>query len=446
MRLRLTATVVLALACCLAPLAGVTTASTGGTGAMDAQASTTPWSVPDRIVDQPGDPVVVPVRLGENETTATVTIANDSIGYRLTATVTDQNGDGRVFLVWNTYHAGVAPESSLDRVVSAGLDRVTNATRSSARREAHLPEGRYDVTVTHDDQQVAAGAVVLDIDPLRSQSMRVLEGPPEANATTALAQSSLSSAVELDEWLFIEVNDSSIHGYVTGVAGLTGRGTEGVTMHIQQKNGGPAVDLSEAEFVHRPQRDVFVLAFPPNTSSFEADATYRATFTVAESNPYAVTQERVIQDFRVLPAGAEQDGSNIEVVEVDAQESVIEGKDAMFTVTLLNSGERTGTATLNVSLDHVSTTREITLSPQTRTTVTVPVNTEPLTEGTIPYRVSVEGGERTLTGDLNVTLTGDPPNTNPTLAPRTEEGQPGFGLVAGVVAVLLLVGAARHRV
>ncbi|WP_439026960.1 DUF7827 domain-containing protein [Haloarchaeobius sp. DT45] len=442
MRLRLTATVVFALALCWTPAVGLSAATTGGTGTVE---TTTPWSVPDRIVDQPGDPVVIPIRLDDDETTATVTLGNDSIGYQLAVTVVDENGDGRVFLTWNTYYAGVVADSALDQVVSAGLDAVTNATRTSAQRVEHLPRGRYPFSISHDDEEVANGSVVLEVDHLRGQSLQVLEGPPEANATTALAQASLSSAVELDEWLFVEVNDSSIHGYVDEITDLTGRGTEGVTMHIQETNGGPAVDLTEAEFIHRPQRDVFVLAFPPNTSSLRAEATYRATFTVAESNPYAVTQERVMQDFQVLAPGSEQDGATIEVVAVEAPESVIEGRDAMFTVTLLNSGERSGTADLNVSLDSVTTTRQITLSPQTRTTVTVPVDTGPLTEGTYPYRVSIVGGDRTLTGDVNVTLTGDPPNTNPTLAPRTQEGQPGFGVVAGLVAVSLLAARAVSR-
>ncbi|WP_435318924.1 hypothetical protein [Haloarchaeobius sp. TZWSO28] len=442
MRLRLTATVVLTLALCMTPVAGATTATTGGTGTV---ASQSPWSVPESTVDQPGDPVVIPVQLDDGETEATVTLGNDSIGYQLTVTVVDENGDGRVFLTWNTYHAGVVPNAGLDQVVSAGLDSVVNATRSSPQRDTHLPDARYDVSVSHDGEVVANGSVRLEVDPLRAQSMRILEGPPEANATTALAQASLSSDIELDEWLFIEVNDSSVHGYIDDVSDLTGRGTEGVTMHIQEINGGPAVDLTQAEFIHRPVQDVFVFAFPPNTMSFEAESTYRATFTVAESNPYAVTQERVMQDFRVLPGGSEADGATIEVVEVEAPESVIEGRDAMFSVTLLNSGERSGTADLNVSLGSVTATRQITLSPQSRTTVTVPVNTAPLTEGTFPYRVSVVGGDRSLTGDVNITLTDDPPNTNPTLAPRNEEGQPGFGLVVAAVAILVVAGRVVAR-
>ncbi|WP_435333389.1 hypothetical protein [Haloarchaeobius sp. TZWWS8] len=436
------------IACAIAVVAAV---SAGAAAASDEPVAF--WSVPETVVDQPGDPVRLPVELGPNDSRATVTIANDSIGYRLDVTVADRDGDGRVGLCWNTHYAGVVADGELERVVSAeGEDRVVAATRTSERRSEHLPAGRYSVAVGPGDRPVedgespvASGTVVLEVDLLRAQSMRVLEGPADLNASAAYEVASTSSRIERDEWLFVEVNDTSIHGYIETTSALVDPGTEGVSMHIQRTHGGPAVPVTDATFLHYPERDVFVLAFKPNTTRFEANAIYRATFTVAESNPYAVAQERVMQDFTILPGGSEDDGASVEVVEVDAPERVIEGRDANFTVAVVNSGSRAGNVTIRVTLDDQTVSRTVVVFPHSRLLVTIPVNTAPLTEGKSHYTVRVEGGSRVQQGFVDVWLSDDPPNTYPTFAPRESAGQPGFGVLAALVAVSLWLTGVRRR-
>ncbi|WP_435358876.1 hypothetical protein [Haloarchaeobius sp. DFWS5] len=424
--------------------------------------NTTPWGVPETVVDQPGDPVTVPVDLGENASRATVRLGNESVGYRLVTTVADEDGDGRVTLRWNTHYAGVVPETDLERVLSvAGPDRLVAANRETPNRTEHLPQGRYTVTVfdasnssendtpssgddPSDGSPAATGTVVLEVDHLRAQSMRILEGPPRTTAADAYAFASPTSDVERDEWLFVEVNDTSVHGYIDNASALADPGTEGVSLHVQQLDGGPAVDVENAEFLHFPERDLLVLGFAPNTTNFEPDSTYRATFTVAESNPYAVTTEEVTQRFTMLPGGSQPDAAAVEVVEVDAPGRVIEGRPANFSVALLNSGARVGNATITVTLGHVTVERTVTVFPQSRRVVTVSVDTAPLTEGKSMYTVRVSGGRAVVDGTVDIWLSDDEPNTSPTFAPRSS-GQPGFGVVGVVVAVAVAVVSVVRR-
>ncbi|WP_256297342.1 DUF7827 domain-containing protein [Haloarchaeobius salinus] len=400
------------------------------------------WSLPNGTTEQPGDVVQIPVGLAGNETEATVVIENESLDYRLVVRVADENRDGVVTLRWNTYHAGfVATDAVANRTVAVDQpDRVLDARRTTPQRDERLGEGRYTVSVRHDDGVVAEDVVVLESDPLRRSSITVLEGPPLADASAAFARSGISGAIEQDEWLFVLVERQSIHGYVDGIEDLTGNGTDGVSFRITRRPDGSAVDLSNATFLHLPQYDEFVVGIPPNATVFDADTDYVARFVVLRSNPYT-GGGRVSSStaFRVLPAGAQPDRPVLEVVDVQAPETVIEGRDATFAVSVVNSGEREGTATVVVSMEGANVTREVTVGPRSQRTVDVAFDTSPLTEGTTEWSVGIDGGARTVTGELEVRLTNDTIQEDPTLVPGprrpNDGGQPGFGALAALVGL-----------
>lgn len=442
------------LAVAVVATAGVAGATPGADGSGAPPAAVDPpngtgdgWSLPNGTDEQPGDVVRIPVGLAGNRTEATVVVANESLDYRLVVRVADENRDGVVVLRWNTYHAGVVPDESVaNRTVSADQpDRVLSARRTSPRSDERLGEGRYDVTVRHDDRVVAEDVVVLDTDPLRRASITVLEGPPLSDPSAALARSGISGAVERDEWLFVLVERPSIHGYVDGIDDLTGNGTDGVTFRIARADDGAAVDLSNATFLHLPQYDEFVVGIPPNATVFEADTDYVARFVVNRSNPYAGGGDvSTYTEFRVLPAGAQPDRAVLEVVDVTAPDTVIEGRNATFAVSVVNSGEREGAATVVVEMEGTNVSRAVTVGPRSQRTVEVAFDTSPLTEGTTAWSVGVAGGARTVTGELEVRLTNDSIQEDPTLVPgpRREDdgGQPGFGALAALVGVVVGIG------
>lgn len=403
------------------------------------------WAVPERVDEQPGDPATIPVTLGGNATSATVVIENSSVGYRLAVTVIDADGDGVVELAWNTYHAGVVPSSAVaNRTVDAGPDRVVSANRTTPRRGTHLPEGRYAVSVRHDGRLVANGTVDLSSDPLRRASITVVEGPPLADPADALARSGISDTVELDEWLFVVVERPAIHGYVHGIDDLTGNGTEGVRFELRNTDTGEPADLSNATFLRFPEYDEFVVGIPPNASILDAGRDYVAEFTVDRSNPYGAGLIRTHTDVHILPAGAQPDRAVLEVVDVTAPETVIEGHDAEFEVDVVNSGEREGTATVVVTMEGEEVVGTVTVPPRSQGTVVVEFDTHPLTEGETRWFVRVDGGVRNFTGTLSVRLTNETPNEDPTLVPGPRRGQnggqPGFGALAALLGLCLGVG------
>lgn len=443
----------LALAC-LCLLAVAVLAAAGGVAAVDG----TPGSVPtadsnhgqailqNDTTDQPGDVVTIPVGLAGNETEATVVVGGEDAGYRLVVRVVDANRDGVVSLRWNTYHAGVVGADAVaNRTVSAAdPDRVVEARRTTPERDSHLPEGEYAVEVRHGNSTVATDRVILESDPLRRATITVLEGPPLADPAAALARSGISDTVERDEWLFVVVERPSIHGYVDGIGDLTRNGTEGVTFRLNRTADGEPADLSNATFLHYPEHDEFVVGVPPNATALDADTDYVAEFVVERSNPYSAARITASTSVRVLPAGAEPDRAVLEVAGVSAPDTVIEGRNATFQVSVVNRGEREGTTTIVLAADGERATRAVTVGPRAQETVAVEFDTAPLTEGTSRWTVSVEGGVRNLSGTIDVRLTNETPNTDPTLVPGTRReadgGQPGFGALAGLAGVALGVG------
>ncbi|WP_440989334.1 DUF7827 domain-containing protein [Haloarchaeobius baliensis] len=435
-----------------AGVAGTAAAADGTGGDTGSDSVWTPaqdegWSVPNGTDEQPGDVVRIPVGLAGNETTATVVIENESLDYRLVVRVADENRDGVVVLRWNTYHAGfVGGDAVANRTVAVDQpDRVLDARRTTPQRETRLAEGRYAVSVRHDGSVVAEDVVVVESDPLRRSSITVLEGPPLSDVSAAFARSGISGTIERDEWLFVLVERQSIHGYVDDVDDLTGNGTDGVSFRITRGSDGPAVDLSNATFLHLPEYDEFVVGIPPNATVFEPDTSYVARFVVNRSNPYAGGGDVAsATEFRVLPAGAQPDRAVLEVVDVEAPDTVIEGRDATFAVSVVNSGEREGTATVVVSMEDTNVTREVTVGPRSQGTVEVAFDTSPLTEGTTRWDVSIAGGARTVSGELEVRLTNDTIQEDPTLVPgprRTQDGgQPGFGALAALVGLCIGIG------
>ncbi|WP_435346864.1 hypothetical protein [Haloarchaeobius sp. HRN-SO-5] len=445
--------------CCLLLVAGVVAGVGGATGSHASEpvvedldgGGGTGWSVPHDVTDQPGDVATIPVELGENETGATVVLGNESVGYRLEVRVADADGDGVVHLRWNTYHAGVVRQSAVaNRTVSAGPDRVVEARRTTPRRDAHVGVGRFDVTVRNDaGTPVANGTVVLDTDPVRRGTVTVLEGPPLEDPEAALSRAGLSGTVEKDEWLFVVVEQPSIHGYVDSLDDLTGNGTEGATVRLLTADDRTPVSLANATFLHYPARDEFVVGFPPNGSVLEAGRDYRVEMVVAASNPYAVSRLSTVGLVHVAPAGTEPDRAVLEVVDVSTPEYVIEGRNATFEVGVINRGERVGEGTVVVTLGDVNVTAPVTVGPRTRETVTVDVDTGPLTEGTVEWGARAEPGAQILTGTLSIRLTNESRNTDPTLVPGTRDpvgAQPGFDAVAALVGLALgVAGRVRAR-
>lgn len=450
-----TLTCVCLLAVAVVATAGVAGTTAGADGRMVDAAADSEWhtpqnrdavqgqaNLPNGTAEQPGDVVRIPVSLTGNETTATVVVENESLDYRLVLRVTDEDRDGVVVLRWNTYHAGfVGADAVANRTVAVDQpDRLLEARRTTPQRDERLGEGQYAVSVRHDERVVAEDVVTLAADPLRQSSITVLEGPPLADASAAFDRSGISGTVEQDEWLFVLVERQSIHGYVDGVEDLTGNGTEGVSFRITRSSDGSAVDLSNATFLHFPGYDEFVVGIPPNATVFDADTDYVARFVVNRSNPYsgggAVSSST---GFRVLAAGAQPDRPVLEVVDVQAPETVIEGRDATFAVSVVNSGEREGSAAVVVAMEGTNVTREVTVGPRSQRTVSVPFDTGPLTEGTTEWSVGIAGGARTVSGEIEVRLTNETRNDDPTLVPgprRTDDGgQPGFSALAALVGL-----------
>lgn len=90
-------------------------------------------------------------------TTATLSIRREAVGYRLNATITDGDGDGRVVVQFDTAIAGTDGDPL---AVATGTDEVR--LRSETHLDGPLPEGQYAIALGIDGAELLVGSLYVE--------------------------------------------------------------------------------------------------------------------------------------------------------------------------------------------------------------------------------------------------------------------------------------------
>jgi hypothetical protein len=453
-----------------------------------------PGVVPEVTLEQPADVARVPIELPNGTTRARVTLGNDSVDYRVRATVVDRDGDGVVTLAWNTFYAGRGHVA----LRASGQDAVVNATRARDRSE-FLPEARYALEVrtggdaggsdagtdggdagtdggsdagtdggdagtdggdagtdggdagtdggeagadgdAEGGELLDRGTIVLRNEPLHSTLIDVYEAPVRESPEASFADRVASSDVEADEWAFVVVHTEGIYGAVNSTADLRSVGPDQVMLSIEPKDEGPPIRLTAADYVDLTDGRI-VLGFGPGNEALEPLTAYRVTFLVTAGHPYAAGESTTEANLNVVRAGSEPDRPVVEISRVDAPSSVDPGDVANVTVTLVNQGERTGTVTVTVAIAGQEASREVEVSGQGSATVDVPFDTGMVLAGNRTYAVSANDSR--VTGSIQIGTAADGPTL--VAGDRSDSAIPGFTGPATALAVLLSAGAIARR-
>jgi hypothetical protein len=396
-----------------------------------------PGVVPEVTVDQPADVVSVPLSLPNDTTRATIDLRDDRGEYRVTATVEDRNGDGTVLLDWNTFYAGRGKVA----LTAHGDDAVVNATRDGDL-DGFLREAEYHLVVRANGRTLDRGAVLVDLEPLLTSRIDVYEAPATGSPEESLAQGVTTGRVETDEWLFVVVHSEGIFGAVNATRDLRSVGPDQVVLSITTGVGDEGVSLVDADYVHVEEGRI-VVGFAPGNDALAANTTYDVDFRITRQHPYRGGDETLHATVDIVPAGSEPDHPVVALDVVDAPASVQADGVANFTLTLVNSGERTGTVPVSVTIGGHVVSRDVTVAGNGQTTIDLSFDTAQVLEGNRTYVVSVNGTRHTG----SIVVGDESKDRGPTLASRDrgDDAVPGFTAAAALLAVATLVGVAVRR-
>ena len=237
------------------------------------------------VVEQRGDVARFNVTFNGTDR-ATVRLGSQQVNYLSQFTVTDQDGDGTATVLVNTYTAG--QDANASGISVAGEDGLSNYRLLTDPIPGRLDAVNYPIQVSVGAETTGVG--VLQLQNRSTDSIRVWTAPDresvgDAGQITEVATQ--SDSVAYQDWAIVQVQASGLYGYVQNVSDLNNN-TTGLSMNLTRIGGlnvpNQDVPLDQTNLIVDESGNQFFLVVDSNT--LEANATYRANFTVSEANPY----------------------------------------------------------------------------------------------------------------------------------------------------------------
>ncbi|SFR43599.1 Ig-like domain-containing protein [Halogeometricum limi] len=455
--------------------------------------------------DERGDVASIPIEI-ENTDTATVTIGSSDMGFVTNVTVED-DGDGRVDLLFNTYavtdlegelsnderDAVFSTEDADDEVESADVDEDNSVgdLLDSAEYELEVQSG----TGSDPDDSQGVGTLVL-----RERETKSLGSWTAASQTTLDDAEDVYAAIENDNLTQadeIAFGDLIVHRIeASGLEGaleaedsdatdaffeLEDDGTLQFT--VEQAEAGPnrepfelVLDGSDSDVVADPANDTYFVVVDTDDvettgNDLDAGEELTANFTVPEDTPLADDRQTVETAYELVEAEHVVE----EPIEVSATTGqTIRGETNVapgtrLDVRIRSSGDtrprflKTATAyvaengsfqsTFDFSEERVNDTFEMTVRGGAAPSITAEGvvaddgQTPTPTDTVTPTDTETETDTSTATPTDTQTPTATPTDTETETATPTltPVGTPGFGVVAAVVALLAAALLAGRR-
>jgi hypothetical protein len=239
------------------------------------------------VVEQRGDVAQFTVQF-EDTDRATVTVGSPDVGYEITFTLVDADGDGEATVRLNTFLAGQQPGLDEETIRAVSEDEIADYEMTTDPVPGPLDAAEYDLDLTVAGQTTDAGALVLN--ERSTEGMAIWTAPDKvspASADELLDVVTQTDEIAHQDWAVVQVEASGLSGYVENVSdlddpemGLSFELTEDPGRNVPER----AVDVTPRQVVIDRETDsLFVLV---DTNGLEVDSEYTATFTIDDSNPY----------------------------------------------------------------------------------------------------------------------------------------------------------------
>ncbi len=441
------------------------------------------------VTEQVGDIAEITVTMqGTDE--AEVMIGGDDFGYTATANVTDEDDDGEVTLLFNTYDV-----NSGDTLVADGDDEV-DSYNIDTEVSTVLDAGDYDLEVSTGGDADNVGTLVLEE---RSTDSQAVWTAPTGDADDLSEASDVYDAIENSN---LTQTDSVANGDVV-VHQVVATGLEGAyeaemladetNLTIEQTNPGPnreakVLNDSAATVIADGENDTYFFVYDldnvdaTRTEFYDEDAStkydvedddaFNATFTVLEGDLTDVEDgEEVSAEYEVVAPELSLDADPINVTasadqSVSGSATVAPGTE--LTIRVKSTGDtqprflKTGSAyvqadgsyssafdfseqksgdefTVTVSVDS-GTADDVSADGNVGDVQTETTTEETTTEETTTEETTTETTtEETTTEETTTEETEEPAETT------TESSTPGFGIAVALVALVAAALLAVRR-
>jgi surface glycoprotein (TIGR04207 family)/PGF-CTERM protein len=275
------------------------------------------------ITDERGDVVNITITL-QNTDYATLTLGSEDVGYRSNVTVEDENGDGEVNLLFNTWAATNAP-SNLGE--GGGVvydvpnledddDSITDATIEEGVNSL-LESGEYDLEVRagQDETDDSQGVGTLTLEERNTTAVNTWTAP---SGSTLEDTDDVYEAVgnnNLTQTNTVAYGDLAVHQVeASGLEGLLeAQGTDDVTTAFYNNNGSEYT-LTVEQVDPGANRDPYALVLNDTNSDVFADSENDTYFVVYDTDSKDIdTTERSIENDHTLEANftVEEDEDNL---------------------------------------------------------------------------------------------------------------------------------------
>ena len=240
---------------------------------------------------------------------AQVSLGSQQVGYLANFTVVDADGDGVATVRFNSYLAGISPDSPGISVV--GEDNYTDFELGTDPTPGRLDAATYPIQVSVGQTRTAVGSLVLN--ERSTGGIQVWTAPDAADIDSASGLAEVATQdqdIAYQDWAIVEVQASGLYGYVQNISDLNNNAT-GVSMNLTRIGEinvpDEQVPLQQGRLIVDESGNRFFLVF--DTNALEPNATYHATFNVSEANPYveAGNETSLETNFTVVPQNASFD-------------------------------------------------------------------------------------------------------------------------------------------
>ena len=302
------------------------------------------------IQEQLGDRARIPLSF-QNSDTAQLELGSDDLRWRVSLTVTDADDDGSATVLVNTDNirqTGTVFAAAGDDTVS-NVEVLTGGQFTSPDRRIAATAYPMSVSVNGDETDVATLSLQ---DPSQvERSLSVSRARAGLSFEDALANQEESSTVASSDWVVMELQAAGIFGYIgEDAAADLAAGEDGVSLSISETSldrneEGDSVDPSVfVTSVDEASNTITLAAKVNEANGFEIGETYRATFQVAEANPYVDAAVTRSVQFTTAPRAVSIDFAGDRLRVQQAASQTISGSTTMatgtqVTVTIRSTGE-----------------------------------------------------------------------------------------------------------
>ena len=414
-------------------------------------------------------------------------------GYQANVTFTDENEDGEVTILFNTYNAG-AGSTGAGVVEAAGDDSAELNSGDTPLGSNLLAEGGYDLAV--DTGHAANGSEVttsgssdfgsMSIGPRSTDSLALWTAPGGTSGADVFdATLTEDTTIATNDWVIVQVSATGLEGLVDG--NLSGTVGNGVNISVAQTESSTKpntqakeLDLSASagaiEYLSDADNQTYFIAINTKTADLERDGSgsysmsageeYVATFTVDDSKLVGSNNESVNSTFEVVEQTRSLDASPVTVTAESGQSisgtsSAAPGTE--FKVTVESAGDTSPrfynnpTATVqadgtwNVTVDFSEQSAGDTFTVSSGSFFDADGEVVESTSTATPTATATAEPDDTATATATATAEPDTDTATATDEPDTETDTetstetPGFGVAVALVALLAAALLAGRR-